>query len=140
MQTTIRVGLCVFLVLVSCEDFSTDHDSEISIHTNSTIYSTSEEIQISMTNNTQQLIYLKSCCSSPDVRIQKYGNAVWQVLESTCDELMCPSINIHVQVGQRLNWTFGIKDAGRYRLMVAYSKTSTVQFFSTAMSNEFCIR
>ena len=136
MKTKVGMLFCN-LMFFSCKDASTDIDRNLSMQTGAVTYTQTEQIRVTLSNNSQQLLHLKPCCWGPDVRVQKNNEGTWETLDSACDLLACPWIDIPMKARELLSQTLGRLEPGHYRLVLSYSSRSTVEFSHTVFSNEF---
>lgn len=112
---------------------------QLQLRTAGDIFIAQRPIPVSITNTSRVTVNLATCCTRPDLRIQRKLDGGWSPL-GAC-ELMCPSILLPLKPGTTISDSvLRVAQPGLYRLMLRYSdlrRASAVLF--AAYSNEFWV-
>jgi len=93
---------------------------QLQLRTAGSIFFVQRPIQVSITNSSRVIVNLASCCTRPDLRVQRKLDGGWSP-PGEC-ELKCPSILLPLKPGATMSDSLvWIAQPGVYRLMLRYS-------------------
>jgi hypothetical protein len=109
------------------------------LRTRGSIFPTRDLISVSISNGYNAELILNSCCTRPDIRIERKLDGGWSP-PGAC-ELMCPSVLLPLKPGETISDSvIRIAEPGTYRLMLRYfdPRRASAMLFE-AYSDEFLV-
>jgi len=141
LSIVVVVAITVWSI-IGCTDKGSEPTLGPSVNTTKPIYSAGDHIRYVVANSSSATIYLPTCCSDVQFRVERLENGRWVRHAGTgpCDELMCPSLLIFVDHERPYIDSLRVNESGTYRLRVPYLIKDTGSETQELISRPFIVQ
>ncbi len=136
------MGLVSCLILGGCKDLGTVQNNGLTSTTDRSSYTPNQKITFLISNETNQTIFLPTCCVQLAYYIDRYQNGRWFQFDSVqipCLRL-CPSRDIIISPDQAYADSIRVPQPGFYRFRYQYGLAPFTQTDREFTSNQFTVQ
>ncbi len=136
------VGLICCFTVGACRDFGTVQNNGLTSTTDRISYTVNQKITFLISNESNQTVYLPTCCVQLAYYVDRYQNGTWSQFDSVqipCWRL-CPSRDIIISPDQAHADSIRLPQPGMYRCRYQYGLAPFAQMDREFTSNQFTVQ
>ncbi len=142
LMRAVITGLIIWFTVGGCRDFGSLQNNGVTSTTDRSSYTLNQKITFLISNESNQTIFLPTCCVQLAYYIDRYQNGSWFQFDSVqipCLRL-CPSRDIIVSPNQAYADSIRLPQPGFYRFRYQYGLAPFTQTDREFTSNQFTVQ